>query len=198
MKKYSALVFSLSALIINFICSWYSDVLIDRLFVFAIIPLAVSVLILLAGLILSVVLIGRRPSEIKYYFPVLISFITIVVLFVFPFRTARVNLELQLYDKVRTQIIEMVKRREITADKLGNAELPSEFSQTSSDGHVFIYQNDEEQVISFWVFRGLLSGSIQLIYSSLDESLIYENETGHPIIGVEKLKEHWYLVETDY
>ena len=53
-------------------------------------------------------------------------------------------------------------------------------------------------VISFWVFRGMLSGSIELIYSSVDESLIYANESGHPITNVKKLKDHWYLVDTDY
>lgn len=46
--------------------------------------------------------------------------------------------------------------------------------------------------------RGVLSGSVQLMYSSGDDALIYKNETGHKITYVEKLKDNWYLVETDY
>ena len=36
------------------------------------------------------------------------------------------------------------------------------------------------------------------MYSSGNEALIYKNETGHKITYVEKLKDNWYWVETDY
>ena len=39
---------------------------------------------------------------------------------------------------------------------------------------------------------------VQLMYSSGAEALIYKNETGHKITYVEKLKDNWYWVETDY
>ena len=62
-----------------------------------------------------------------------------------------------------------------------------------------MYINDKEgQVICFWIFRGMLSGSHQMIYSSNGEKLIKENETGHPIISVKNLKDNWYYVKTDY
>ena len=99
---------------------------------------------------------------------------------------------------LRMQVVEMVQNGELAVDELGNAQLPAKYNMTSSDGSVFVYQNDEEQVVSFWVFRGMLSGSIELIYSSGDESLIYQNVSAHPIENVTKLKEHWYLVDTDY
>ena len=111
---------------------------------------------------------------------------------------AKVNFELTLLEKDRLEIVEMIKDGEIKTDHLGNAKLPKGYGYLSSDGEIFVYQNDNEQVISFWVYRGMLSGSIELIYSSVDESLIYANESGHPIANVEKLKDHWYLVDTDY
>ena len=198
MKKISALILSLCAFAAVFLSFWYNDVLFNRLFVFGLIPMALSVLLLFGSLIVSIIVIARKPSILKSYLPIVISIITVLIIFVFPFRKAKVNLELQLFDKARMHVIEMVKNDEVIPDRIGNAELPFGFRHISSDGNIFIYQNDEEQVISFWVFRGMLSGSVQLIYSSKDENLIYDNEEGHSIVSIEELKDHWYLVETDY
>ena len=198
MKKISAVILSLCAFATVFLSFWYNDVLFNRLFVFGLIPMALSVLLLFGSLIVSIIVIARKPSILKSYLPIVISIITVLIIFVFPFRKAKVNLELQLFDKARMHVIEMVKNDEIIPDRIGNAELPFGFRHISSDGNIFIYQNDEEQVISFWVFRGMLSGSVQLIYSSKDENLIYDNEEGHSIESIEELKDHWYLVETDY
>lgn len=198
MKKYVTIFLSLAAFVLNFLCFWHFDMLLNRFFVFGLIPVGLSLLVFLVDLIVSIIFVVRYRTVIIYYVALAISVMTVVVLLVFPFQTVRVNLELQLYEKDRVEIIEMVKNGEITIDHLGNAKLPKEFEKLSSDGYIFVYQNDNEQVISFWVFRGMLSGSVELIYSSTDETLIYENESGHPITNIQKLKEHWYLVDTDY
>lgn len=198
MKKNDALMFSIVAFGISFGAFWFSDVLIDRFFVFGFIPMAVAVLSLLVSFIVSIITVFRKPSVYKSYLAVAVSVFSVLVLLYFPFRDAKVHLELELYDKARSQVVEMVKSGDIISEDWGNAALPARFRHLSSDGNIFIYQNDEEQVISIWVFRGLLSGSVQLIYSSQDESLIYKNETPHEIESIDKLKEHWYLVETDY
>ena len=44
----------------------------------------------------------------------------------------------------------------------------------------------------------MLSGSIELIYSTDGEELIKSNKSGHPINKIEKIKDKWYLVESDY
>ena len=198
MKKNFALLFSVCAFLLSFVTFWFSDVLFNRFFVFGLIPMVASVLSLLGSLIVSIIAMFRKPTAIKSFLGIAISLFSIIVILVFPFRSTKVNLELEMYDKGRTQIVEMVKSGDIISSAWGNAELPFRFTHLSSDGNIFIYQNDEEQVISFWVFRGMLSGSVQLIYSSKDESLIYENEDGHSIVSIEELKDHWYLVETDY
>lgn len=93
----------------------------------------------------------------------------------------------------------MIKSNELKSDEIGNVTLPNKYKKLSTSGQIFIYQNNEEgQVIGFWVFRGMLSGSIKVIYSTGGEDLIKNNEKGHPIIKIEKLKDNWYYVETDY
>lgn len=198
MKKNFGLFFSLFALICNFVCFWYNDALFNRFFIFGLIPLLGAVVILIASLVISIIYLVRHLKNMRSYITLAIVILTIVLIFVFPFRMAKVKTEVYLFENKRLEVIEMVKNGDIVTDDIGNAELPDEYGYLSSDGNIFVYQNDEEQVVSFWVFRGMLSGSVQLIFSSGDDKLIYVNETGHSITDVEKLKEHWYLVNTDY
>ena len=198
MKKNAELIFALAVLLANFLAFWYSDVLLDRFFVFGIIPQIISLIALIVCFVRSLNRILRHLKTRQYYLSLLICVLTVLLIIYFPFRTAKVNLEMRLFERQRLQVVAMVKNGEIVSDKLGNVELPWKYQHTSSDGEIYIYQNDEEQVICFWVFRGMLSGSVQLMYSSQDESLIYENESAHKIEDVVQLKEHWYLVNTDY
>ena len=109
------------------------------------------------------------------------------------------DMKFEEYEQDRLEIIRMVKENELVPDKLGNCIMPEEYKKLSQDGWIYIYKNDSEgQVISFWVLRGMQSGSIELIYSTGGEELIRANETGHPIISIEKLKDNWYYVVTDY
>lgn len=186
------------ALIVNMLYFWYADTLENRYFVLVLIPLAFAVYALIASVVFSVIEIATNKTILKAYIPLAISLITVALIIFFPFRMAKVKTELYLLEKDRMQVVEMVQNGELAVDELGNAQLPAKYNMTSSDGSVFVYQNDEEQVVSFWVFRGMLSGSIELIYSSGDESLIYQKVSAHPIENVTKLKEHWYLVDTDY
>ncbi len=109
------------------------------------------------------------------------------------------DMNFEEYEQDRLEIIRMVKDNELVPDKLGNCIMPEQYKKLSQDGWIYIYQNDSEgQVISFWVLRGMQSGSKELIYSTGGEELIKANETGHPIISIEKLKDNWYYVVTDY
>ena len=104
-----------------------------------------------------------------------------------------------LYKNKREEIIGKIKEKEYVSDEYGNVELPKKLKKISTSGEVTVFENDEDGVlICFWIMRGVLSGSVQLMYSSTDESLIYKNETGHHITYVEKLKDNWYWVETEY
>ena len=112
------------------------------------------------------------------------------------------------------KVSHLIKRRTMAKDYIdagyvkvnGKVAKPStdikigdEIEISSTSGEVTVYENDNDGVlICFWIMRGVLSGSVQLMYSSGAEALIYKNETGHKITYVEKLKDNWYWVETDY
>jgi hypothetical protein len=115
----------------------------------------------------------------------------------FDFKLIKTKIELNFYEKKRTIIIEKIKNDEFSYYYDKNIKLPI-YKYVSSDGEVYVYKNDEEQVIGFWIFRGIMSGSTELIYTSTDEKLIYETLTDNLITKIVKLKEHWYYIETRY
>lgn len=198
MKKYILLIISVIVMILSFLNSWFSDQLLDSLFIFALIP----GLILFVGWIICLVLSIIKLIKDKSVFNIL-SFIAVIltallVLF-FPFREVKVRLELNLYEEERLEIIKMIEDNRLEVDDLGNSKLPDKYKNVSTSGEIVVYQNNEEGiVIAFWVFRGMQSGSVQLIYSTGGEKLIRDNETGHPIASVDKLKDNWYYVVTNY
>jgi len=192
------IVISLILFIINFILGWYEDMLLDNLFIFQLIPEAFIVLLNIVVILVALIIKKTNKSKLSLI-AIIIVIGSMFLRLVFPFRNVKTVLELYIYEEERLQIIEKVKNNEIEIDEYGNAELPKNLKKLSSDGEITIYKNDKEgQVICFWIFRGMLSGSHQLIYSSNGERLIKENETGHPIISVKNLKDNWYYVKTDY
>ena len=44
----------------------------------------------------------------------------------------------------------------------------------------------------------MLSGSVQLVYSTGEEEIIMSSEIEHPIVSIDKLKDNWYYVVIDY
>ena len=122
----------------------------------------------------------------------------LLVLF-FPFREVKVRLELNLYEEERLEIIKMIEDNKLKVDDLGNVKLPNKYKKVSTSGEVAVYQNDEDgKLIGFWVFRGMLSGSVQLVYSTGGEEIIRSSDIEHPIVSIDKLKDNWYYVVTDY
>lgn len=198
MKKYRFLIYSGVTFVLDFIFFWFSDMIFDRLFVFGMIPICIALLMLICGLIIAIIRIVKHRKDKKNYIAFAIFVVTAITIMFFPFRTAKVKFELPVYEEKRLQIVEMVANGDLEYDGTGNAELPKGYKHLSSDGNIYVYQNNDEQVVSFWVFRGMLSGSVELMYSSQGEELIYANESGHPIAEIEMLKDHWYLVHTDY
>ena len=198
MKKYILLIISVIVMILSFLNSWFSDYLLDSLFIFALIP----GLILFVGWIICLVLSIIKLIKDKNVFNI-ISFIAVIltallVLF-FPFRETKVKLELNLYEEKRLEIIRMIEDNKLKVDDLGNVKLPNKYKKVSTSGEVAVYQNDKDgKVIGFWVFRGMLSGSIQLVYSNGGEEMIRSSEIEHPIVSIDKLKDNWYYVVTDY
>ena len=188
---------SIIILILSVVKSWYSNQLIDLLFVFYFIPNLILFLLFNFCLVNSI----KKIKEKFYinYINLIILLISVLLFIFFPFREFKVKYELDKFEDERLKIIEKITNYELKIDEIGNVKLPKEYKRYSTSGEVFAYQNNEEgQVIGFWILRGIQSGSVELIYSTGGEDLIRKNETGHPITKIEKLKENWFYVETDY
>lgn len=197
-KENKYLIIAILVFILCFLNNWYWDIILQSLFTLSIVPIIIIFLIYNIFLILTIIDIVRTKKKSSLVALIIYIIIPIFSIF-FPFRECRVNLEIWLYKKQREDIIINVKNKDYVADESGNIKLPKNLKKVSTSGEVTVYENDDEGVlICFWVMRGVLSGSIELMYSSGDEDLIYKNETGHKITYVEKLKDNWYWVETDY
>lgn len=197
-KENKYLIIAILVFILCFLNNWYWDIILQSLFTLSIVPIIIIFLIYNIFLILTIIDIVRTKKKSSLVALIIYIIIPIFSIF-FPFRECRVNLEIWLYKKQREDIIINVKNKDYVADENGNIKLPKNLKKVSTSGEVTVYENDNDGVlICFCIMRGVLSGSVQLMYSSGDDALIYKNETGHKITYVEKLKDNWYLVETDY
>lgn len=198
MKKYILLIISVIVMILSFLNSWFSDQLLDSLFIFALIP----GLILFVGWIICLVLSIIKIIKNKNVFNIIsliVTVLTALLILFFPFREAKVRFELNLYEEECLEVIKMIEDNKLKVDDLGNVKLPNKYKKVSTSGEVAVYQNDEDcKLIGFWVFRGMLSGSVQLVYSTGGEQLIRFSDIEHPIVSIDKLKDNWYYVVTDY
>lgn len=185
-------------MILSFLNSWFSYQLLDSLFIFALIPNLILFVAWVACLVISIIKLIKDKSVLNI-FPMIVTILTALLVLLFPFREAKVNLELKLYEVEHLEIIQMVENNKLEIDDMCNAKLPNKYKKLSTSGEIAVYQNDEEGiVVAFWVFRGMQSGSVQVIYSTGGEKIIRDNETGHSIVSIDKLKDNWYYVVTDY
>ncbi len=194
MKKNGLLLLSILLLVVSFTVHWFSDHLFSTFWV-----LVFHVYLLLLGCFIALLVLTVRQirRDRRGYAGLAVLVLLAAMVVFFPFRDAKVKLELNLYDAPRQEVLEMIRTGELSPnDGIGNIRLPMGYRRLSADGEVFLYQNDGEgQVVGFWIFRGAPDGSIQLIYSSGGEELIRENEPY--IMSIERLKDHWYYVVTD-
>lgn len=183
--------------VIAFLVAWYNDHLFARLFVL-LLPVYFALLVAFVVLLVKDIHKIAKDRDLSCFLSIGVLILLAVLIVWFPFRDAKVRFELDLLEKDRLEVVEMIRNDQLSAkDGIGNIDLPMGYRRLSSDGQVFLYENDENgQVVCFWVFRGLLSGSFELIYSSGGEELIRANEKKINAVRIEKLKENWYYVET--
>ena len=193
MKKNGLLLLSILLLVVSFTVHWFGDHLFSTFWV-----LVFHVYLLLLGCFIALLVLTVRQirrDRRGYAGLAVLALLAALVVF-FPFRDAKVKLELNLYDAPRQEVLEMIRTGELSPnDGIGNIRLPMGYRRLSADGEVFLYQNDDAgQVVGFWILRAR-EGSHRLIYSSGGEELIRENEPY--IMSIERLKDHWYYVVTD-
>ena len=183
MKKYKALYLELILLIISFLTSWYGDniVMNTNIHMYSIIKIIMLIMFI------KLCTLTAKTNKIC-----LLMFIPILLTFGYNFRIEKTKYELKKYEDERNIIIEEVKN---TTYNKENITLDN-YQYVSNDKSIYIYQNDTEQVIGFWIYRGYET-SVQLIYTSKDENLIYNSIDKNNIMKMEKLKDNWFYIETN-
>lgn len=190
------LFFGLFLFILCLLCNWYSDLIVGYFTIFTL--LFIKLFLLIIWIIFLVKTI-KNFDKSKNKFNILFGILLIGSIFslFYNFRFIKTKVEFTLYKKQRNIIIEKVKNNEFTYYFDKNIKLPI-YKYVSSDGEIYVYRNDEEQIISFWIFRGISSGNVELIYSSAGEDLIYDIKNNSEIIKIIELEENWYYVEGRY
>ena len=193
-KKYLLGTIALAAAIFAFL--WYSDVLFDTTFIFGLIPYPV---LFIAYIVFAIIGIKELlKGNHQFVVGLIILLATFFVVRFFPFRDAKVAWDYRFHSDKRLEVVEMIADGRIESER-ALTDLPSGYKTLSSDGTVYVFENDKDGIqVGFWVFRGMLSGSMEVVYSSGGEDLIWKNETGHPIRSIKPLDEYWYYVVTDY
>lgn len=198
MKKYYHLILVIITCFIILLYKWFLDNLIS---LFSIIFFPFSLITIIIIFVNLIKLLSNRLKKDKNIINKVSLYIVYITIFIFvfiPFSTIKFNLEFKLFSKERDIIIDKIKNNEFKYYYDKNIKLPI-YKYLSVDGEVYVYQNDEDGTqIGFWIHRGVLTGSEELMYSSNGEKLIKENETDHPIKSIKKLNKYWYYVITEY
>ncbi len=190
------LFFGLFLFTLCLLCNWYSDLIVGYFTIFTL--LFIKLFLLIIWIIFLVKIIksfDKNKNKINILFGILL--IGSIFSLFFDFRFIKTKVEFTLYKKQRNIIIEKVKNNEFTYYFDKNIKLPI-YKYVSSDGEIYVYRNDEEQIIGFWIFRGISSGNVELIYSSDGEDLIYDIKNNSEIVKIIELEENWYYVESNY
>lgn len=191
-KKYSLLISSILFLIGSFIFNWYTYDISIILFIL--------LFVIFHGLFIIIIINCIKKISVNKtisFISIFIMLLTIILHFNFPFEEIKLNVEWNKYDELRYEVINLVKEDKLEFDlDTKIAILPNNYKKISQTGEILIYENSSEnQMIGFFINRGMLSGSKILIYSTGGSELIEDNEKY--IKNIKKIRDNWYYVETN-
>ena len=183
---------------VSFATLWWQNETFDILLIFFWVPFLMMLILFVVSTVTAIIAL-EKGKRLVSLIAGLIIFITLLVVFKFPFSEARLDYEFKHLTEQRQEVVDKIIDGRIDSSR-PLVELPGMYRHLTSDRKtVYVYENDEDGVeIAFWVFRGMLSGSEMVVYSDGGEDLIWKNGDGHPVTLVEHLGGNWYYVETDY
>ena len=200
MKKFGLLIISTIILILSFITMWYSDNLFGiygLVWLLAYPVLAVIVFTIYIVLIIKLIHKMKEKVNITNIVTAMLLIIIPTLVCIFPFRELKVKSDFNKYERARLEVIQMVKENRLVPDEFGNVSIPEKYKMLTNDTEreIYVFQNDENgQVIGFWIARGMMSPSFVLVYSSGDEELIRHNNID--TLSIKKLDDNWYYIVT--
>jgi hypothetical protein len=155
-------------------------------------------LILLAGFVFvsiySILIIKR-----KEWIPLLIQFITILLLFFVPFTEIAIKSNFQKNKTERLKVVQIVENSNFKPDYHNNLptfNLPNEYKSLSSGGFVILKHNNlGEYCILFLTYRGILDSFSGFVYSP-DDTPPSQGDFNGEFRQIKKYDKNWYFVST--
>jgi hypothetical protein len=92
----------------------------------------------------------------------------------------------------REEIIKMVESGTLNSST-GLTKLPYKYKNLSDGGEIVIERNENEILILFFTYRGMLDNFSGYVYSSNDQKPI-QNDFDGDIKQVEKMEKNWYFI----
>lgn len=118
--------------------------------------------------IIIIYLLIKRIKINKYV--KIFVFIVCIIILLSDYKIIKCKINLFLFKDKYNEIIEMVNKNEIETYDGYNAKLPK-YSYLSSDKEISIYNLGDDNVVGFWIYRGIsISSSMQIIFFDSKET----------------------------
>lgn len=182
--------------ILSILFYWFFDVLgnNDTLFFIPFVLVIVQVICFIILLFNIIYNFFKMKEKIKFIRCFIILIIPTVILLFVDLRFEKSKIDTYILENRRMKIIEA-----INPDNYKNGITEIDISKQQSFGsHInslMLYKNNDSIAFGFYVFRGVLCGSVQIVYSKLDKDKLME-EIKY-IVNIKEIKENWYYIETE-
>ena len=193
-KKYINLVVSALIFIFALLVYIFSDIIFDAGGIY---PTLTNIIIVWSSFILLFIClykIIKRKEMIN-----IVSICILILALIINNTTFNVDYVKDFFDKLekRTEVVNLIKEGKLVADEYNNIKLPKEYKNVSADGEVSILKNDEDnQMIGFWISRGINTDGKLYIYSSDGKAAIID-KFGEEYCDVGHLYDDtWFYVTT--
>lgn len=194
LKKYKIIIISVGILFFTILVYIFSNIIFD---VGGIYPTLTNIIIVWSSFILLFICLYKiiKKKEIVNIISICILILALIINNI----TFNVDFVRNFFDKLekRTEVVNLIKEGKLVSGDNNDIKLPKEYKNVSADGKVSVLKNDEDnQIIGFWISRGINTDGKLYIYSSKGKDAIIE-EFGKEYCEVEHLyNDTWFYVIT--
>lgn len=194
MKRNKMLQLSIISSVIVILYMFFRWKIIDIITEFLMLP----VLLLVFGFFIFVS-IGTIITLIKNkdWKPIVIQFITILLLFFVPFNQIILDINFKMNKSEREQVAKMVENGEIKPNVSHNSSLihlPKKYEHISSGGgEIMVEKSGDGYNILFFTYRGIMDNFSGFVYTSKDQKLSKKVFDGD-FKEIDKMDKEWYFV----
>lgn len=194
LKKYKIIIISVGILFFTILVYIFSNIIFD---VGGIYSTLTNIIIVWSSFILLFICLYKiiKKKEIVNIISICILILALIINNI----TFNVDFVRNFFDKLekRTEVVNLIKEGKLVSGDNNDIKLPKEYKNVSADGKVSVLKNDEDnQIIGFWISRGINTDGKLYIYSSKGKDAIIE-EFGEEYCEVEHLyNDTWFYVIT--